>query len=193
MLTTAATKRLLGLLVLTAVPVAAQTPATRSPDRTALMESDTPPPPDSTARTGAEHRVAELLETEGIHVVHFWAPWCDNSIAELRNGWYELVERHPEVSFTFVTVWNDDESGRETMDQYGLPERVLELTQPDFGPSDDKTQRRRTFLGLPVTWIPTTWVFRDGGTLAYAFNYGELEMEQIDRAIAGARSSWPHD
>ncbi|MEP0545371.1 MAG: thioredoxin [Rhodothermales bacterium] len=154
--------------------------------------SEVPISPD-TVMTRAEKSVADIVQTDGVHIVHFWAPWCDNSIAELRNGWYELVERHPDVSFTFVTIWNDGESGREAMTRFGLPERVVEVTQPDFGPSDDKAQRRRTFLGLPVTWIPTTWVFHQGGELAYAFNYGEIEMEQIDRAIAGARSDWPHD
>lgn len=143
--------------------------------------------------TAAEKRVADILKEDGVHVVHFWAPWCGNSIAELRNGWYELVERHPEVSFTFVTIWNDGASARETMERYGLPVRVVELTQEDFGPSDDKARRRRSFLGLPVTWIPTTWVFHGNGALAYAFNYGELEMAQLDTAIAGARSDWSHD
>jgi len=70
---------------------------------------------------------------------------------------------------------------------------VTVLTQPDFGPSEDKAQRRRRFLGLPVTWIPTTWVFRDGGELAYAFNYGEMEMDQLQQALDGARSEWSHD
>ncbi len=148
--------------------------------------------PDS-SMTPAEKRVADILKEDGIHLVHFWAPWCDNSIAELRNGWYELVERHPDVSVTFVTIWNDGESGRETMDRYGLPPRVVELTLEDFGPSEDKAQRRRSFLGLPVTWVPTTWVFHHNGELAFAFNYGELEMDQLDRAIADARSDWPHD
>lgn len=143
--------------------------------------------------TPAEKRVADILKEDGIHLVHFWAPWCDNSIAELRNGWYELVARHPDVSFTFVTIWNDGQSGRETMDRYGLPARVVELTQEDFGTSEDKALRRRSFLGVPVTWIPTTWVFRANGELAFAFNYGELQMDQLDRAIADARSTWPHD
>ncbi len=190
---------LLGLL-LTAAPTLAQTPAEASdmPDHTTPRDPGATVLPDTTAGTApsmtdAERRVADRIEAGGLHVVHFWAPWCDNSVAELRAGWYELVERHPEVHFTFVTVWNDGESGREMLDRYGLPARVLELTQPDLGPSDDKAQRRRAFLGLPVTWIPTTWVFRDGGTLAYAFNYGELEMGQLDQAIAGARSTWPHD
>ena len=150
-------------------------------------------PAPSPPMTSAEKRVADILKEDGLHVVHFWAPWCDNSIAELRNGWYEFVERHPDVSVTFVTVWSDGESGRETMDRYGLPARVVELTQEDFGPSEDKAQRRRSFLGLPVTWIPTTWVFHQNGELAFAFNYGELEMEQLDDAIAAARSDWPHD
>lgn len=150
------------------------------------------PAPDA-SMTPAEKRVADLLKEDGIHVVHFWAPWCDNSIAELRNGWYELVERHPDVSVTFVTVWSDGQSGRETMDRYGLPARVVELTQEDFGPSEDRAQRRRSFLGLPVTWIPTTWVFHENGELAFAFNYGELEMDQLDRAIAATRSAWSHD
>ena len=47
----------------------------------------------------------------------------------------------------------------------------------------------KTFLGLPVTWIPTTWVFREGH-LATAFNYGEVTREQLDEAITGAQSDW---
>ncbi len=207
--TAPAMKLLLCLFLALAPAASAQTPPVSDRlDHTTPMDPDATVPPDTASMTDpemsgasmteasmteAERRVADILATDGLHVVHFWAPWCDNSVAELRAGWYDLVARHPEVSFTFVTVWNDGASGRETLDQYGLPERVLELTQPDVGPSDDKAQRRRRFLGLPVTWIPTTWVFRDGGTLAYAFNYGELEMAQLDRAIAGARSAWPHD
>ncbi|MDX1530132.1 MAG: thioredoxin [Rhodothermales bacterium] len=144
----------------------------------------------ATELTAAEERVRALIAEDGVHVVHFWAPWCDNSINELRRGWYAVVEDHPDVTFTFVTVWNDGESGREMMDRYALPERVEELTQPDFGPSDDKAQRRRRFLGLPVTWIPTTWVFHQNGELAYAFNYGELEMDQVERALADVRRDW---
>lgn len=171
--------RLLVLLVLLGIAPAA--PAQTAPDSSAVH------------MTSAEKRVADILKEDGIHLVHFWAPWCDNSIAELRNGWYELVERHPDVSVTFVTIWNDGQSGRETMDRYGLPARVVELTQEDFGPSEDKALRRRSFLGVPVTWIPTTWVFRGNGELAFAFNYGELQMDQLDRAIADARSAWAHD
>ena len=174
-----------------AAQAVAEAPALDRPSPTSLQATALSIPPDSAAAmTPAEKSVAAIVQTDGIHVVHFWAPWCSNSIDELRNGWYEVVERHPSVSFTFVTIWNDGESGREAMERFGLPERVTEVTQPDFGPSDDKAQRRRAFLGLPVTWIPTTWVFHKNGELAFAFNYGELEMEQIDRAIEGVRSPW---
>jgi thiol-disulfide isomerase/thioredoxin len=186
---------LAALLVGLVSPLAAQTPAMPAEasdlqDHTTPQDPDATVPPDTAAMTPAEKSVSSIIQTDGIHIVHFWAPWCSNSIDELRDGWYELVERHPDVTFTFVTIWNDGESGRDTMERFGIPERVTEVTQPDFGPSEDKAQRRRAFLGLPVTWIPTTWVFHKNGELAYAFNYGELEMEQIDRAIAGARSSW---
>jgi hypothetical protein len=143
--------------------------------------------------TPAEQAVRERVVQDGVHVVHFWAPWCDNSRAELERGWYEVIEANVDVTFTFVTVWNDGEAGQDVLDRYAIPETVTVLAQADFGPSDDKALRRRRFLGLPVTWIPTTWVFHKNGELAYAFNYGELEMAQLQQALDGARSAWSHD
>ncbi len=169
-----------------------------------LADFDSPMPADSAVTTAtlaalapadlteAERAVLDRLGGGGLHVVHFWAPWCGNSIAELRDGWYQLVEGHPDVGFTFVTIWNDGESAREEMVRYGLSERVAEVVQPDLGPSDDKENRRRRFLGLPVTWIPTTWVVRENGELAYAFNYGEMGMDELARAVGAARADWPH-
>jgi hypothetical protein len=145
------------------------------------------------ALTPAEQAVRAQVLQDGIHVVHFWAPWCDNSVSELQKGWYEVIEGNDDVTFTFVTIWNDGETGRETLDRYAIPATVPVLTQEDFGPSENKPTRRRRFLGLPVTWIPTTWVFHKNGELAYAFNYGELEMDQLQQALDGARSSWPHE
>ena len=149
--------------------------------------------PEPGALTPAEAAVAEVIAGEGIHVVHLWAPWCGNSTAEFRAGWYTVIEDHPEVSFSFVTIWNDGERADETLARYGIPDRVLRLAQPDLGPSDVRANRRRTFLGLPVTWTPTTWVFREGGQLAVAFNYGEVSPEQLTEAIALARADWTHD
>lgn len=148
------------------------------------------------ARTPAEQRIQTLIQEDGIHVVHFWAPWCGNSKAELKAGWYELIESYKtrsEVKFTFVTIWNDGQSGRERMDQYLIPKSVEEVLQPDLGASSDHSKRRKTFLGMPLIWVPTTWVFHQNGKLAYAFNYGEMTMEQVRAAIEGAKASWSHE
>lgn len=147
-------------------------------------------PDGGATHTEAEARVREIVSQDGVHVVHFWAPWCNNSTSELRNGWYSLVEQNTDVTFTFVTVWNDGESGRETMTQYALPASVVELTQPDLGPSGDPVNRRKTFLGLPLTWIPSTWIFRNNGELAFALNYAEMEMETLQHLIDAAGKNW---
>jgi hypothetical protein len=135
----------------------------------------------------AEAAVQRAIAGPGVHVVHFWAPWCDNSIAELQQGWYEVVENNPEVDFTFVTVWNDGGDGQETLTRYAIPDRVTVLTQAD---GRAEASRRKTFLGMPMTWLPTTWIFRDGGELAFAFNYGELTMPQLQAAIESAGRDW---
>lgn len=140
--------------------------------------------------TDAEAHVQEVIQTDGLHVVHFWAPWCSNSERELAHGWADLVEDNPAVTFTFVTVWNDGDTGASLLDEYNIPNRVTEVTQPDLGPSDDTDQRRRSFLGLPVTWIPSTWIFHQNGELAFAMNYGEMKMETLQTLIDATRAEW---
>ena len=151
----------------------------------APMPAAAPAPPPL---TDAERAVQALLLEDGVHVVHFWAPWCDNSLNELAEGWYEVVEANPEVDFAFVTVWNDDAVGEEMLARYAIPERVARLVVP--APKPEAADRRMTFLGLPVSWIPTTWVFNRHGQLAYAFNYGELTMPQLQQALDGAARAW---
>ncbi len=168
--------------LLAALPACAQT--------TPPMPPPAPTPVGSETVSDAEARVRAVIAQDGVHVVHFWAPWCDNSTAELGAGWYEVVERHPDVSFSFVTVWNDGDVGESTLGRYAIPERVERLVVPGVQPA--KAERRLTFLGMPVSWIPTTWVFNRNGELATAFNYGEVTPEQLDAAIAGAASDWPH-
>ena len=140
--------------------------------------------------SAAEASVKATIARDGVHVVHFWAPWCDNSTAEFSAGWYEVVEGHPDVSFTFVTLWNAGEIGESTLRRYAIPERVERLVVP--GPQPPKGERTTSFLGMPVTWIPTTWVFNRNGQLATAFNYGEATPAQLTAAIDGAASDWPH-
>jgi hypothetical protein len=145
---------------------------------------------DRNRLTPAESVVLETLARDGVHVVHFWAPWCRNALSELRTGFAEVVTRQLGVTFTFVTVWNDGASGDETLRELGLADRVREVVQPDLGPSDEKELRRRVFLGLPLTWIPTTWIFHRQGELAFAFNYGEMPPDGLERALDAVAREW---
>ena len=71
-----------------------------------------------------------------------------------------------------------------------MPDRVSTLTLPDTGPSDNEELRRRQFLGFPVTWSPSTWIFHKNGELAFAMNYGEMEMDTIQQLIDNTRADW---
>ncbi len=143
--------------------------------------------PDSL--TAAERQVREIIAEDGVHVVHFWAPWCHNSMNELP-VWPDLVERNDEVSFTFVTIWNNGESAKRLLEMNGLHDRVREVVQPDRGPSSEQHLRRRSFLGLPVTWIPSTWIFNKNGRLAFMMNYGEMSAEAVQTFIDAAGGRW---
>lgn len=134
-----------------------------------------------------ETAVRDTIEQEGVHVVHVWAPWCDNSLNEFATVWADAADRYPDVSITFVAVWSEGDDGADVLRQHGV-EGVEVRVVP--GPKPEKPDRRMTFLGLPVTWIPTTWVFNRGGLLATAFNYGELSAERLAAAIDDARSDW---
>lgn len=137
--------------------------------------------------TDAEAAVRDTIKSEGIHVVHFWAPWCDNSINEFAPVWVGAADRHSDVTITFVSIWSEGDDGAEVLHQHGI-EGVEVRVVP--GPKPEKPNRRMTFLGLPVTWIPTTWVFNREGLLAFAFNYGEISAERLATAIDDAWNEW---
>lgn len=165
--------------------------ATSSAYGAAAVTSPTPAV-DVEARTDAEATVQDVIARDGVHVVHFWAPWCSNATNELDSGWADLVDANPEVTFTFVSIWNDGAEGHDVLQSYGVDPsgRVTTLQQPDLGPSDDASQRRRQFLGLPVTWSPSTWIFHEKGELAFALNYGEMEMNTIQSLLDATRADW---
>lgn len=198
---------LAGLLLIVAVPAHAQQSSenckagsldletSNTADTTSTVGKRAPvtdprPATAVTPTTDAEKHVQDVLSTDGVHVVHFWAPWCPNSTGELKNGWADLVADNPDVSFTFVTVWNDGKDGASVLEDHNLPDRVTEVTQPDLGPSDVESNRRRSFLSHPVTWIPSTWIFHNSGELAFAMNYGEMKMETIQSLIEVTRNDW---
>ena len=47
----------------------------------------------------------------------------------------------------------------------------------------------KRFAGLPLSWIPTTWIFK-GGDLRYALNYGEIHFPVLEQCIADSKSEW---
>ena len=147
--------------------------------------------------TEVERAVRERVSAEGVHVVRLWAPWCGNSRAELEDDLYQTIGDHPDVTFSFVTIWNDGRDGAAMLSRYGITPtddgRVTVTAQPDRGPSADRDLRRITFLGVPLSWTPTTLVYNRGGKLAYAFAYGEVSAEMLATAIADARNDWHHD
>ena len=82
------------------------------------------------------------------------------------------------MTFSFVAVRNGGEDGAETLSRYAIPKSVAVLAHPGTAPV--------TFLGRPISWTPTTWVFNRNGQLAYAFNYGEVSPAMLAQAIADA-------
>jgi hypothetical protein len=182
-----------GRLNLTAAAdsAAAGTPAAGGPPTVQRPAVTHPRPAVAVApRTEAERTVQDVIEEDGVHVVHFWAPWCANSRRELANGWAGLVRDTPDATFTFVTVWNDGDAGEAVLAEHDLPDRVRVLPQPDLGPSDRESNRRRSFLSHPVTWIPSTWIFHNNGELAFALNYGEMKKSTLQSLLDATRKDW---
>lgn len=138
-----------------------------------------------------EQQVLEAVKSRQTTIVHLWAPWCSNCKAELSaGGWSKFLAAHPDVRVIFVTVWDGGRGdGRAMLEQYGVgqqPNFTLYLHPNGSRKSDERMTR---FLGLPVTWIPTTWIFR-GGTLCYALNYGELRFPMLDQLVRDASTEW---
>jgi thiol-disulfide isomerase/thioredoxin len=136
-----------------------------------------------------EQQVSDAVNSPKTTVVHFWATWCPNCKAELTSGgWKEIIESNPDTNFVFVTLWSDND-GREILARYGIG------TQKNFTlvghPSHAraKEERVKSFMGLSVPWIPTTWIYK-GGQMHYALNYGEMHFPILQQFITDSSTSW---
>ena len=141
------------------------------------------------AASPAQQQLAEAIKAPNLSVVHLWAPWCSNCQAELKSGgWLKIVKEHPDVKFYFVSVWNSGEDGKAMLTKYELAGQPNVTILADPGPrkGDDKIKR---FLDLPLSWIPTTWIYK-GGDLRDALNYGEIRFDVLNQMFADSKSEW---
>ena len=140
------------------------------------------------AASPAQEQVAAAIKAPGISIVHLWAPWCGNCKSELKSGgWTKMVKENPAVKFYFVSVWNSGEDGRALLATYDIAGQPNVTILADPGPrgAGHITQ----FAGLPLSWIPTTWIFK-GGDLRYALNYGEIRFPVLQQLIADSSAEW---
>lgn len=139
-----------------------------------------------------EEQVAAIAADPRVTVVRFWAPWCPNCKAEMTaDGWTKFIAAHPDVQFVLVCIWHRGQDPAAALAQAGIggQPNVTLLTHPN--PSSKAADRLDRFMGLPVTWVPTTWVFREG-RLRFAFNYGEMRFDLLRQLIDDARNEWKH-
>jgi thiol-disulfide isomerase/thioredoxin len=141
--------------------------------------------------SAADQQVSEAIKAPGLSVVHLWAPWCSNCQAELKSGgWTKMIKDNPQVRFLFVSVWNGGEDGRAMLKKFGIIDQSNVTILADPGPRG--ADKIKQFAGLPVSWIPTTWVYK-GGDLRYALNYGEVRFPVLQQFLEDSNSEWSHD
>ena len=145
----------------------------------------------SFAVSPAEQQVSEMAKAPGLSVVHLWAPWCSNCLAELKSGgWPKMIKDNPDTRFLFVSIWNAGDDGRAMLKRHEIGEQPNVTIVADPGPRRGEGKITRV-LDLPVTWIPTTWVFK-GGDLRYALNYGEVRFDVLQQFLTDSMSEWSH-
>lgn len=137
-----------------------------------------------------EVRVMEMAKQPGLTVVHLWATWCPNCSAEMQpEGWPKFIAANPKTQFVFVTVWDGGKDGREQLAKAGI------AAQPNVTilahPGDRRENKIKSFAGLPLSWIPSTWVYQ-GGKLNYALNFGEVRFTMLQQMVDDCTADWSH-
>lgn len=139
----------------------------------------------------AEQNVRAAIKSPELTVVHLWAPWCSNCLAELKSGgWLKMVKASPQVHFYFVSVWNDGGNGKSMLQKFQLADQPNVTILADPGPRSGDNKIKR-FADMPVSWIPTTWVYK-GGDLRYALNYGEVRFDVLQQFLEDSKNEWSH-
>src|SRR5213595_2292002 len=143
------------------------------------------------AASPAEQKILEAIKSPDLTVVHLWAPWCSNCQAELKSGgWLKMAKENPKTRFIFVSVWYNGNDGRAMLEKFGLTNQANVIITADPGPRSGDAKIKQ-FAGLPLSWIPTTLVYK-GGDLRYALNYGEVRFPVLQQFLADSESEWSH-
>jgi thiol-disulfide isomerase/thioredoxin len=143
------------------------------------------------AESSAEQAVLTAIKSPETTVVHLWAPWCSNCQAELKaGGWAKMITENPQVKFCFVSIWNDGQDGRAMLNKFGIAAQPNVTILADPGPRRGENKIKQ-FAGLPLSWIPTTWIYK-GGDLRYALNYGEVRFLVLQQFLTDSQSEWSH-
>src|SRR5262249_9892588 len=143
------------------------------------------------AESPTEQAVLTAIKSPQPTVVHLWAPWCSNCQAEVKTGgWTKVVNENPQVKFYFVSVWNDGQDGRAMLNKFGIGAQRNVTILADPGPRRGENKIKQ-FAGLPLSWIPTTWIYK-GGDLRYALNYGEVRFPVLQQFLADSESEGAH-
>jgi len=100
-----------------------------------------------------------------------------------------MVKENPQVKFYFVSVWNGGEDGHAMLQKFQIADQPNVTILADPGPRTGN--KIKLFAGLPLSWIPTTWIYK-GGDLRYALNYGEIRFDVLRQFIEDSNSEWSH-
>jgi len=137
-----------------------------------------------------EPELAQMVAGPQVTVVHLWAPWCPNCKAEMGpDGWAKFIAANPGVRFVFVNIWHKGQDPQPTFAAAGLGTQPNLTLRTHPNPSRKSDDRLRTLLGLPISWVPTTWVFKDG-QLRFAFNYGEIRFPLLQQLVDDSQDKW---
>ena len=143
------------------------------------------------AGSPAEQKILDAVKSPELTIVHLWAPWCSNCQVELKSGgWLKMVKDNPGVKFYFVSVWNGGDDGKSMLAKFQIADHPNVTILADPGPRRGGGKINQ-FAGLPLTWIPTTWVYK-GGELYYALNYGEVRFPVLQQFLEDSKSEWSH-
>ena len=104
-------------------------------------------------------------------------------------GWIKIVRDNPNVHFYFVSVWNGGEDGTAMLRKFEITDQPNVTILADPGPRGQNHIKQ--FSGLPLSWIPTTWIYQ-GGDLRYALNYGEIRFSVLQQFLEDSQSEWSH-